>query len=730
MKKRTTITILISMAVSCVTCLDAHAQGSLPMFLDRSQPAEARAADIVSRLTPEEKVMLMMFESPAVERLGIPAYNWWNEALHGVARNGTATVYPMPIGMAASFDESLLREVFSSVSDEAIIKYRLARQEGRGAGWYEGLSFWTPNINIFRDPRWGRGMETYGEDPYLTSVMGGAVVDGLQGAVTDSTVKTLACAKHFAVHSGPESSRHSFDANVSDRDLFETYLPAFKHLVTENKVEQVMFAYNRFQGVPCGASDRLLREILVDKWGYKGIILSDCWAVDDFFEEGCHGYSEDAASASAASVKAGADLECGSAFRHLTEALERGLVTEDLLDRSLIKLFSARIRMGDIDEDARLQDIPDSLLCCKEHDAQALRMAHETMTLLMNKDGILPLAPDAKVALVGPNADASEMLWGNYNGFPTHTVTLLDAMKSSCPGLVYIQGCGLVTDLNAGQESGQDAYQLSSQAVDEVLKAVGDCDVVVFAGGISPTLEGEEMDVKIPGFAGGDRTSIELPQVQRDLIKALHDAGRKVVLVNFSGSAMGLVPEVVNCDAILQAWYPGQEGGKAVADVLYGRYNPSGKLPLTFYKSVDQLPDFEDYNMAGHTYRYFKGEPLFRFGYGQSYTTFSFGKLRLRRHKAVIKVRNTGAVDGEEVVQLYVRNPGDTDGPSLTLRGFQRVSVPAGKTVKVEFPLSWRTFEWWSKENNRMESVSGKYEVLVGNSSDVRDLKVRRYRFI
>lgn len=722
---------LLCAAVLCLPCLAAPEQEELPAFLDRSKPAEERAADIVRRLTVDEKVMLMMFESPEVERLGIPAYNWWNEALHGVARNGNATVYPMPIGMAASFDDQLLREVFSSVSDEAVIKYRIARQEGRGAGWYEGLSFWTPNINIFRDPRWGRGMETYGEDPYLTSVMGGAVVDGLQGAVTDSTIKTLACAKHFAVHSGPESSRHSFDTDVSDRDLYETYLPAFKHLVTVNKVGQVMFAYNRFQGVPCGASERLLREILVDSWGYKGIILSDCGAVDDFFEEGCHGYSEDAASAASASVKAGADLECGTAFRHLTEALERGLVTEDVLDKSLIKLFSARIRMGDLDEGTRQQDIPDSLLCGREHAAQALRMAHETMTLLMNKNGVLPLAKDAKVALVGPNADACEMLWGNYNGFPVDTVTFLDAMRESCPALVYHQGCGLVMDLNADPESGQDdLYRVSSKAVDDVLEAVRDCDVVVFAGGISPSLEGEELNVEIPGFAGGDRTSIELPQVQRELIKAIHDAGKKVVLVNFSGSAIGLVPETENCDAILQAWYPGQEGGKAVTDVLYGRYNPSGKLPLTFYKSVDQLPDFENYDMAGHTYRYFRGEPLFRFGYGQSYTTFRFGKLRLRRHKAVIKIRNTGTVDGEEVVQLYVRNPLDTDGPSLTLRGFKRVSVPAGKTVKVEFPLSWRTFEWWSRENNRMESVSGKYEILVGNSSDLRDLKVRRYRFI
>lgn len=718
MKRTVFMAAYLSFAAAFIFGVVARAQEAGPVFLDKSRPAEERAADIVRRLTLEEKAMLMMYESPAIERLGIPEYNWWNEALHGVARNGNATVYPMPIGMAASFDENLLRQVFTSISDEAVIKYRLARQEGRGARWYEGLSFWTPNINIFRDPRWGRGMETYGEDPYLTSVLGGAVVDGLQGAATDSTIKTLACAKHFAVHSGPESSRHRFDANVSDRDLYESYLPAFKRLVTVNKVEQVMFAYNRFQGVPCGASERLLKQILVDEWGYEGIILSDCWAVDDFFTENGHHYSADAASASAASVLAGADLECGVAFRHLPEAVERGLVSEDLLDKSLIKLFSARIRLGDLDGETRADALPDSELCGEKNRLQSLEMARETMTLLMNKGHVLPLAKDSKIALVGPNADSEEMLWGNYNGIPLETVTLLEAMKADCPELVYHQGCELVVDEDADRKKA------------EVLEAVRDCDVVVFAGGISPSLEGEEMPVAIPGFAGGDRTSIELPQVQRDLIKALHDAGKKVVLVNFSGSAIGLVPEVENCDAILQAWYPGQEGGTAVADVLYGRFNPSGKLPVTFYKSASQLPDFENYDMAGHTYRFFKDEPLFRFGHGESYTSFKLGKLRIRRHKAVIKVKNTGDVDGDEVVQLYVRKPGDTDGPLMTLRGFQRVSVPAGKTVKVVFPLTWKTFEWWSDSNGRMESTSGRFDILVGNSSDIRDLKVRKYRFV
>ena len=728
MKRHSSLFAAISVAAAFFYGAPASAQESMPVFLDKSKPAEERAADIVSRLTLEEKAALMMFESPAIERLGIPEYNWWNEALHGVARNGNATVFPMPVGMAASFDEPLLREVFTSVSDEAVVKYRMARQEGRGAGWYQGLSFWTPNINIFRDPRWGRGMETYGEDPYLTAVLGGAVVDGLQGEANDSTIKTLACAKHYAVHSGPESRRHDFDADVSDRDLYETYLPAFKHLVTVNKVEQVMYAYNSFQGAPCGASDRLLRQILVEEWGYKGIILSDCWAVDDFFEENRHNFCKDAAEASAASVSAGADLECGNAFGHLTEAVARGLVEEKEMDRALVKLFATRIRLGDIDGRFREDEISDDVLCGEKNRLLSLEMARETMTLLMNKNGILPLAKDAKVALVGPNADACEMLWGNYNGFPVDTVTFLDAMRESCPELAYHQGCGLVKDLNADPESEQDAFRVSSKAVDDVLEAVGDCDIVVFAGGISPELEGEEMDVDIPGFAGGDRTSIELPQVQRDLIKAIHDAGKKVVLVNFSGSAIGLVPETESCEAILQAWYPGQEGGTAAADVLYGRYNPSGKLPVTFYKSVDQLPDFENYDMEGHTYRYFRGEPLFRFGYGQSYTDFRFGRLKIRRNKAVIKVKNVGGMDGDEVVQLYVRKTDDAQGPSLTLRGFQRVSIPAGKKVKVTFSLTPETFEWWNAENGKMGSVPGSYEVLVGNSSDTKDLKVCSYR--
>jgi beta-glucosidase len=566
-------------------------------YKDRSLSPEERAKDLVSRLTLEEKASLSVYTSAPVEALGIKAYNWWNEALHGVARNGSATVFPQPIGMAASFDEPLLYEVFTAVSDEARVKYRLAKEAGH-VGQYQGVTFWTPNINIFRDPRWGRGMETYGEDPYLTGRLGMAVVNGLQGPSDSPVLKAHACAKHYAVHSGPEWNRHSYDAEVSERDLRETYLPAFKDLVTKAHVQEVMTAYNRFRGVPCGASDYLIDTILRGEWGYDGLITSDCWAVEDFYVAGRHGYSPDVASAAAAAVRAGVDTECGNAYRHIPEAVERGLLDEKDLDRNLVRLFAARFRLGEMDDVSLWDDLPESILEGPEHRALSRRMAQETMVLLQNRGGILPLAPGVRVALVGPNGDDAEMQWGNYNPVPKGTVTLYDALKERIPGLKYVRGCGIVgaeyapkpgPDDPLSQALGKSREELEAIAqqyaigvqdilnyvrrqermrasflpeldVQSVLKELEEIDVVIFAGGISPRFEGEEMPVDLPGFKGGDRTDIQLPQVQRDLLKALHEAGKQVVLVNFSGCAIGLVPETESCDAILQAWYPGQDG--------------------------------------------------------------------------------------------------------------------------------------------------------------------------
>ena len=697
-----------------VLCISAAAIAQPFPFQDRSLSPEQRAKDLVSRLTLEEKTALTLNASEAVPRYGIKAYDWWNEALHGVGRNGSATTFPMPIAMAASFDDALVQDVFTAVSDEARVKHRIADEAGPIAR-YQGLTFWTPNINIFRDPRWGRGMETYGEDPYLMGQMGMAVVRGLQGPDDSPVRKLFACAKHFAVHSGPEPDRHRFDARPSRRDLYETYLPAFKDLVTKAGVEQVMTAYNSFEGQPCSANDYLIDTVLRGKWSYKGVIVSDCWAVADFYIRGRHESVDTKAEAAALAVKYGVDVECGHAYQAIPEAIEAGLLDEKDLDRNLTRVIAARIRLGEIDGIDPWKDLPESIVEGPEHKALALKMARESLVLLQNRDGILPLAKDVRVALVGPNADDTTMQWGNYSPIPKETITLLGALKERFGEVEYVKGCGHVD---------------AAEPLEEVLERLKAFKIVVFASGITPFLEGEQGDAGgFPGFEGGDRTRIELPDVQKELIAALAKAGKKVILVNFSGSAMALTDETEHCDAILQAWYPGQMGGYAIADVLFGDYNPSGKLPLTFYKGTDQLPDFKDYNMAGHTYRFFTGEPLWHFGYGLSYTTFKVGRPRVRDGKVVVKLRNTGSRDGEEVLQLYVSRKKDKAGPICTLRGYQRVFVPAGKTVKVEIPLTDETFEWWDAELQDMRPLPGRYVLAVGTSSDQKDLRTKKYRY-
>jgi beta-glucosidase len=704
--------------------LSTLAYGQQYPFQNSKLSDAARAKDLCSRLTLEEKASLMMNNSAAVKRLGIPAFQWWNEALHGVARAGKATVFPQTIGMAASFDDALLRKVFDAVSDEARAKYNVEHAKKSGQ-MYEGVSFWTPNINIFRDPRWGRGQETYGEDPYLTSRMGLQVVNGLQGgAGKHRYYKAFACAKHFAVHSGPEWNRHRFNVeDLSPRDLFETYLPAFKTLVTKGNVREVMCAYQRLEGEPCCGNNRLLYQILRSDWGYDGIVVSDCGAIDDFWVKGRHEVEPDASHASARGVSTGTDLNCGSAYGSLPDAVKNGLVSEAKVDSSLTRLIIGRIRLGEFDPDsvAKWNKIPYSVVESPAHQQLALRMALESMVLLHNPKNALPLNKTVGVvAVMGPNANDTTMMWGNYNGTPSQSVTILKGIQNEIgeKNVKFIDGCGYVIDNLPTKNSN---LLLTD---DELLAQVGDVKTVIFCGGISPRLEGEEMPgVKLPGFKGGDRVSIQLPEKQRNMLRRLHDAGKRVIFVNCSGSAIGLQPELSTTDAILQAWYPGEQGGTAVAKTLFGDYNPSGKLPVTFYKDTTQLPDYENYSMANRTYRYFKGIPVFPFGYGLSYTNFQFGKAKYLNHNLIVPVTNIGKREGDEVVQLYVRALDDINGPIKSLRGFKRVNILPGKTVNVIIETPSETFERFDEKTNTVHFVPGVYRLFYGNSSADTDLK-------
>jgi beta-glucosidase len=833
-------------------------------FQNPNLSSEERAKDLISRLTLTEKAALMCDESDALPRLGIKKFNWWSEALHGLANNGNVTVFPEPIGMAASFDDQLLYRIFNATSDETRAKYNEAKAKGLENRRFLSLSVWTPNVNIFRDPRWGRGQETYGEDPYLTSRMGISVVKGLQGPSDSKYKKLLACAKHFAVHSGPEWSRHTINLNnVDPRDLRETYLPAFKSLVQQADVREVMCAYQRLDDEPCCGNGRLLQNILRDDWGFKYMVVSDCGAISDFYQS--HKVSSDATHAAAKGVLAGTDVECGFdyAFKKLPEAVERGLVTEEEINMHLMRVLIGRFDLGEMDDDALVpwSKIPMSVVNSDEHKKLALEMARESMTLLQNKNNILPLPKSVeKIAVIGPNANDKPLMWGNYNGTPFNTITILDGIKAKLPAnkIVFDRGCDLaenmVTETAFGDcsidgktgvkatywnnrefkgdvvateqivnpihlttfgqhefapavhlenfsakfetvykpsQSGEIVFKLEAcggfqlilngdtlsrifmwrplpkrvpykvekgkeykiearfrqienwtaslsmnfgkevpvkyDALIEKLKGI---DVVVFAGGISAQLEGEQMPIQLPGFKEGDRTNIELPDVQRNCLKALKQAGKKVIFVNCSGSAIGLVPETESCDAILQAWYAGESGGQAIADVLFGDYNPAGKLPITFYKNIQQLPDFEDYSMKGRTYR-FMSDPLFPFGFGLSYTTFSIGdakvsKTEIKNDESVeltIPVSNTGKRDGTEIVQVYVRKVNDTDGPLKTLRGFKRVNVATGKTNQVAISLPHSAFEFFDRSSGRMAVTPGEYEVWYGTSSDNKDLK-------
>ena len=843
--------------LTIVFCAGLTASAQKLPYQNPNLSAKERAIDLCGRLTLEEKAMLMLDESPAIPRLGIKKFFWWSEALHGAANMGNVTVFPEPVAMASSFNPNLLYKCFDVASTEFRAQYNHRMHDLNGEDEkFHSLSVWTPNVNIFRDPRWGRGQETYGEDPYLTSVMGVQVVKGLQGPEDSKYRKLWACAKHYAVHSGPEYTRHTVNINdVSARDFWETYMPAFKACVQDGNVREVMCAYQRLDDDPCCGSNRLLQQILRDEWGFKYLVVSDCGAVSDFHMN--HKSSSDAVHGSSKAVIAGTDVECGFdyAYKSIPEAVKRGLLSEAEIDKHVIRLLEGRFDLGEMDDPSLVEwsKIPYSAMSTKASAQLSLEMARQTIVLLQNKNNILPLKKNAeKIAVIGPNADDAPMMWGNYNGMPNHTVTILDGIKAKQKKLFYTKGCDLTYDqvmdcqlatqcavggkkglkgtfwnntamegkpvttqyytsplavTTAGmhnfapgvqiedfsakyetvftpKESGEyvinvegcghfELYINGEKKVVEhtwrttptrtaiqaekgktynievrfqfvktwnanlkiniakelpidyqqIIAQLKGINKVVFCGGISAALEGEEMPVQIEGFKGGDRTSIELPKVQRNFLKALKEAGKQVIFVNCSGSAIALTPETETCDAIVQAWYAGQEGGTAVADVLFGDCNPSGKLSVTFYKDDSQLPDFEDYSMKGRTYRYFN-DPLFAFGYGLSYTNFEIGEAKMQGKESItIPVTNVGNCAGTETVQVYIRNLSDAEGPLKSLRAFQRVDVKKGETVNVTLKLDEKSFEFWDPETNTMRTKPGKYEILYGNSSMDKDLK-------
>lgn len=839
-------------------------------FQDPTLSNEERVENLISLLTPEEKVGLMMNKSISVDRLGIPSYNWWSEACHGV-RQGGYTVYPQPIGMAAAFNEKLVYDVFSTVSDEARANWNRSDHNvfnvPMGVTYYPGnpeLTFWCPNVNIFRDPRWGRGQETCGEDPYLNAVLGVQTVLGMQGN-DDKYFKTHACAKHYAVHSGPEPLRHTYNASVSMRDLWETYLPAFKALVKKGNVREVMCAYNRYEGKPCCTSDRLLVDILRRKWGYDAIVVTDCDAINNFYNKGQHETHPDPMSASIDAVLNGTDLECGKVFMVLTEALEKDLIQESTLDDHLRKTLMGRFELGMFDPADMLPwaKLGPEVISSEANNDLATQAARESMVLLKN-NGVLPLSKNLRnIAVVGPNADDTELLNGNYGGTPTkeHTHSLLEGIRKAVPNsnIFYKKACELndefatihhLGDFNDGKGvkveffnnnslsgtpdktdyyselnfstfgawgfaqgiskdtlsvrvsgtyqatfTGDMKYTLSTdngyvlkvngEVVEEaaaggrrggfgfgrnvqyksfpvkegecydvvieykhgngnfamlrgdicerkpvefndLAEEVKDMDAIIIIGGISAQMEGE----------GGDKADIELPKVQQRLVKAMRATGKPVVFVNCSGSAIAFGSVEDSYDALLQAWYPGQGGAKALAEVLFGDYNPGGKLPVTFYRSNDDLPDFLDYSMENRTYRYFQGTPLYAFGQGLSYTTFAVGKGKLSRKamkadetvKLTVPVTNTGKREGTETLQVYVKALDYPEAPIKSLRGFQKLELQAGETGKAVITLDGEAFEYYDPSIDELSTRSGRYQILYGTSS--RDCDLQSLEFV
>lgn len=825
-----------------------------PLYLNPSLPVEKRVDDLVSRMTLEEKVSQMMNAAPAIERLGIPEYEWWNEGLHGVARAGYATVFPQAIGLAATWDTDLMHQVADVISTEARAKYHEAIRHNQH-GRYQGLTFWSPNINIFRDPRWGRGQETYGEDPFLTARLGVEFVKGLQGD-DPKYFKVIATPKHYAVHSGPEPERHSFNAKATERDLQETYLPAFRATIVEAKAASVMCAYNRTNTEPCCTNKKLMMDILRGEWGFDGYVVSDCGAISDIWKG--HRFSKSEAEASALAVKAGTDLACGREYSALIQAVKQGLISEAEIDVSLKRLMTARFRLGMFDSPqlVKYAQTPFSENDSAAHRQLALTAAHESMVLLKNDRDLLPLSKNLKtIAVIGPNANAPEVLWGNYNGRPSKLVTPLAGITKAVPNtkVIYalgstlsgeavvpvpssalsvsgkgtaaglraeyftnqqLQGApasvrvddsvnfdwgrykptpdvsennfsvrwtgkltppetgvyrlGITADdgarlylddqllidawasnptktvtkevsLVAGREYDvrMEYFQYNREAIarfvwsyphfaerqiDEAVNAARQADVSILVLGISAGLEGEEMVVNTAGFHGGDRTDISLPKGQEELLRAIKATGKPVVVVLLSGSALAVNWANENVPAILETWYPGEEGGTAIADVLFGEYNPGGRLPVTFYRSTEQLPPFTDYSMQGRTYRYFKGEPLYPFGFGLSYSKFSYSNFKLSRNrisageelKITVDVANAGKRAGDEVVQLYLTDvKASVPVPIRSLAGFKRVSLKAGEKRQVSFTVTPRQMSLID-DNGKRVIEPGEFEISIG----------------
>lgn len=680
--------------------------------------AREKACALVKKMTLEERASQLRYDAPAIERLGVPAYNWWSEALHGIARGGVATSFPQAIGMAAMFDPELLQEIGDTVSTEGRAKYNLSSSHG-DRDIYKGLTYWSPNVNIFRDPRWGRGHETYGEDPYLTSELGKAYVRGLQGS--GETLKSAACAKHFAVHSGPEALRHQFDAVCSQKDLWETYLPGFEACVTEAGVEAVMGAYNRTNGEACSASKTLLQEILRDKWGFQGHILSDCWAIRDLFEG--HGLCDTPAEAAAMALNAGCELNCGNTYLYMMQAYEQGLVSEDQITESAIRLFTTRFLLGIMGEGSEFDSIGIESIECRKHLELAEKATLESCVLLKN-DGLLPLnlSEINTIGVIGPNANSRSSLIGNYHGTSSRYITVLEGIQDYAEDsarILYSQGCMLERDR---EEHLAEADDRISEAV-----AVAEAsDVVVLVVGLDETLEGEERD-EGNGDGSGDKSSLLLPDSQRRLIDAVLATGKKTVIVLMSGSSIDLESGSDKADAVLLSWYPGARGGRAIAKLLFGDNSPSGKLPVTFYRNsaLDEMPDFTDYSMDNRTYRYYDGKPLYPFGFGLTYGRTKVTDIALKESKAYITAVNEGSCATQDVLQLYIHDEQSPFAPkNPNLCAFKRITLEAGEQKTVEITLPDKAF---TVVNDKGERVcgSGKWMLYAGFSQpDSRSIEL------
>jgi beta-glucosidase len=688
------------------------ASEAIAPYRDISLPVEARVNDLVSRMTLDEKMAQLVYTSPAIDRLGIPAYNWGNECLHGVAQAGVATVFPQSIGLGATWDARLIHSVAEAISDEGRAKYHDALRQNRQRKYY-GLTFFSPNVNIFRDPRWGRGQETYGEDPYLTARLGVAYVQGLQGD-DPQYLKVVSTPKHFAAHSGPEPERHRFNAQMDERDLRETYLPAFEACLREGKAFAVMGAYSRLNGEADCASHKLLDEILRREWGFRGYVVSDCQGIRDIFENHHLASSEEEASAMA--LKAGCDLNCGNEYMSLPAAMKQGLVSEADVDTALKRLLEARFRLGMFDpiEKVPYARIPFSVVDSGKHRALSLQAARESIVLLKNDHHLLPLSKTLKsIAVVGPNANDVKALLGNYYGTPSLAVTPVVGIRqkvSSLTRVIYAKGCEPVEPPTI------------ATSLDEAVRAAQSADVVVVALGLSGDLENEQFEIETEGFYWGDRTSLDLPRAQEKLLEAVAATGKPIVLLLLNGGPITTTWASIHAGAIVEAWYPGEEGGTAIADVLFGDYNPGGRLPVTIYKSVDQLPPFGDYKMAGRTYRYFSGEPLYPFGYGLSFTHFQYSHLETGarqikptgNQRVSVEVRNSGALGGDEVVQLYLSHLNSpVPVPIRALAGFSRVYLKPGESKVISFNLTSRQLSVIDNNGKRVV-LPGQFRIEVG----------------